>query len=56
MQVFKIPEAVASKYHGCGYALCSVTGGQVVNLIYRRGICGYVFVLEVCSALRAVRQ
>ena len=38
MQVFKIPEEVASKYHGCGYALCSVTGGQVVNLIYLRDV------------------
>lgn len=38
MQVFKIPEEVANKYHGSGYALCSATGGQVVNLIYLRDV------------------
>ncbi len=34
--VFKIPDALESKYHGCGIALASVTGGQIVNLVYLR--------------------
>ena len=33
-QLFKIPEALADKYHGAGHALASVTGGQMINLIY----------------------
>jgi len=32
--VFKIPDALEAKYHGCGIALASVTGGQLVNLVY----------------------
>lgn len=32
--VFKIPDALEIKYHGCGIALASVTGGQIVNLVY----------------------
>lgn len=36
--VFKIPESLEGKYHGCGYAMASVTGGQVVNLIYLRDV------------------
>ena len=38
MQVFKIDGAMESKYHGCGYAMASVTGGQIVNLIYLRDV------------------
>jgi hypothetical protein len=34
MNVYKIPEALASKYHGSGHALVAVTGGQVVDLVY----------------------
>lgn len=32
--VFKIPDALEAKYHGCGIALASVTGGVIVNLVY----------------------
>jgi hypothetical protein len=32
--VFKIPESMSDKYHGAGHAIVSVTGGQVVNLVY----------------------
>lgn len=38
MTIFKIPDAIADKYDGCGYAMASVTGGQIVNLIYLRDI------------------
>ena len=34
MNVFKVPEALASKYHGSGHALVAVTGGQIVDLAY----------------------
>lgn len=34
MNVYKIPEALASQYHGSGHALVAVTGGQVVALAY----------------------
>ena len=36
--VFKIPESIADKYHGAGYAMCSVTVGQIMNLIYLRDV------------------
>lgn len=32
--VFKIPETLEAKYHGCGIALASVTGGVITNLVY----------------------
>lgn len=32
--IYKIPDAIAEKYHGAGHALASVTGGQIVDLIY----------------------
>lgn len=32
--VFKIPDSLADKYHGCGIALASATGGQLINLVY----------------------
>lgn len=38
MQSFKIDGAMENKYHGCGYAMASVTGGQIVNLIYLRDV------------------
>lgn len=38
MQVFKIDGAMESKYHGSGYAMASVTGGKIVNLIYLRDV------------------
>lgn len=34
MNVHKIPESLAAKYHGTGHALVAVTGGQVVDLVY----------------------
>jgi hypothetical protein len=34
MNVYKIPEALAHKYHGSGHALVAVTGEQVVDLVY----------------------
>lgn len=32
--VFKIPESLLDKYHGCGIAMASVTGGIIINLVY----------------------
>lgn len=34
MNVFKIPEALASKYHGSGHALAASVSGQLVDLVY----------------------
>lgn len=34
MNVYPIPEALASKYHGAGHALAAIVGGQVVDLVY----------------------
>lgn len=34
MNVFKIPEAFYSKYHGCGYGLVATLNGEVVDLKY----------------------
>ncbi|OGS91742.1 MAG: hypothetical protein A2061_01145 [Gallionellales bacterium GWA2_59_43] len=36
--ILKIPDALESKYHGCGIAIASVTGGQIVNLVYLRDV------------------
>lgn len=36
--VFKIPDALEAKYHGCGIALVSVTGGAIINLVYLRDV------------------
>lgn len=36
--VFKIPYALESKYHGSGIALASVTGGAIVNFVYIRDV------------------
>lgn len=38
MQVFRVGEALAEKYHGAGHALAAVTGGQVVGLVYVRDV------------------
>jgi len=32
--IYQIPETLAEKYHGAGHALASITGGQLVNLVY----------------------
>ena len=34
MNIYPIPEALASKYHGAGHALAAIAGGQVVDLVY----------------------
>ena len=34
MRVYPIPEALASQYHGAGYALAAIAGGQLVALLY----------------------
>ena len=38
MNIFNIPYTLSEKYHGTGHALASVTGGQIVDLIYLRDI------------------
>ncbi len=38
--VFKIPEPLYPKYHGCGYALAAAAGGQLVDLVYLRDVLG----------------
>lgn len=34
MNVFKVPEALASKYHGAGYALAATLNGVLVDIVY----------------------
>jgi hypothetical protein len=34
MIVYKVPEALAAQYHGAGWALAAVAGGQLVKLVY----------------------
>lgn len=34
MPVYKVPESLASKYHGAGYALAATAGGQLVDIAY----------------------
>ena len=34
MNVYKIPDALESKYHGAGHALAAVAGGALVGLVY----------------------
>lgn len=36
MNIFKIPDALADKYHGAGHALAATVNGQVVGLVYLR--------------------
>jgi hypothetical protein len=36
--IFKIPESLEAKYHGCGIALASVTGGTIINFVYIRDV------------------
>jgi hypothetical protein len=32
--IYKIPEGLAPQYHGSGWALAAVAGGQLVKLVY----------------------
>lgn len=34
MNVFKVPDSLASKYHGAGHALAATVNGQLVDIIY----------------------
>lgn len=34
MNVFKVPESLASKYHGAGYGLAATVDGQLVDIVY----------------------
>lgn len=36
MNVFKVPESLADKYHGAGHALAATVNGQLVDLVYLR--------------------
>ena len=38
MNVFKIPDAIADKYQGAGYALAASANGEIVALKYIRDI------------------
>ena len=32
--IYKVPEGLAPQYHGSGWALAAVAGGQLVKLVY----------------------
>lgn len=34
MKTYQGPEGLASQYHGCGWALGAVSGGQLVRIVY----------------------
>lgn len=34
MNVFKVPDTLASKYHGAGHALAATVNGQLVDIVY----------------------
>lgn len=34
MNVFKVPDTLAEKYHGTGYALAATVAGQLVDIAY----------------------
>jgi hypothetical protein len=34
MKTYKVPEGLAPQYHGSGWALATVAGGQLVKLVY----------------------
>lgn len=34
MTFYKVPDTLAHKYHGCGYALAATAGGQLVDIVY----------------------
>lgn len=34
MNVFKVPDALASQYHGAGHALAATTGGALIRIVY----------------------
>src|SRR6218665_213119 len=34
MNVFKVPQSLADKYHGAGYALAATVAGQLVDIVY----------------------
>lgn len=38
MQTYPIPESTAGQYHGAGWALAAIAGGQVVALRYLRDV------------------
>lgn len=40
MTVYPIPETLAAQYHGAGYALAAITGGQVTALRYVADVAG----------------
>ncbi|WP_265286901.1 hypothetical protein [Verminephrobacter eiseniae] len=34
MNVFKVPQSLADKYHGAGYGLAATVAGQLVDIVY----------------------
>jgi len=34
MNVFKVPDSLADKYHGAGHALAATVAGQLVDIVY----------------------
>lgn len=34
MNIYPVPDALASKYHGAGHALVAIANGQLIDLAY----------------------
>jgi hypothetical protein len=41
MNVFKVPDSLADKYHGAGYALAATVGGHLVDIVYLDDVLPY---------------
>jgi hypothetical protein len=38
MNVFDVPDTLADKYHGSGYALAATVNGQLIDIVYLRDV------------------
>jgi hypothetical protein len=51
MEKYPIPETLESKYHGSGWALGSVAGGQLVDIRYVRDVASQAVADQVQEGL-----
>jgi hypothetical protein len=38
MNVYKVPETLYDKYHGCGHALVATSNGALMDIVYLRDV------------------
>lgn len=49
MKVYKIPDSFAHHYHGAGYALAAICGGEVVKIVYIEDVAENSVVEQILS-------